>query len=124
MTPYLLLDSIDCDGIEKALLFVDGVEVVPLLSSGGGVRQSAKNPKHFVIVLNDYHKDTEELLETFVHEVLHIVLFVSFPLADHEEHHPKIREIAAQSVKGHHKRIRFIVSHYLSEEKFRQMTAS
>lgn len=121
MTPDLLLDSMDCDGIEKALLWVDGVEVVPQLSSGG-VRQSDKNPAHFVVALNDYHENMHDLLETFVHEVLHIVLFASLPLADQEKCHDKIREIAVRLATEHKERVHLILSRYLSEEKLKAMT--
>lgn len=124
MTPDQLLNSVDCVDLEKALAWVDEVKALPLLSSGG-VQKSEKIENHFVIVLGeDPHGSMQALLETFVHEILHIILFVSFPLADHEAHHERIREVSAQLAKVHGKRVQFLLLRYLPSELVRKMSCS
>ena len=120
MTIDQLLDSIGCDELEQAFRWIDSVEVVPIISAGG-VRPSEKISGHFIVCLNDYHASSQELLETFVHEILHTIISVSFPLADHEEHHPKIREVSAHLAAAHRKRIRFLLSRHVSDEPLRAM---
>lgn len=119
-TPYQLLDSVGCNELKQAFLWIDGVEVKPLISAGG-VRPSEIIHGHFVVMLNDYHENTQELLKTFVHELLHIILFVSFPCADHEEHHAKIREISTFLVENHTARVQNLLLRYIPKEKLGQM---
>lgn len=120
MTAHQLLDSIGCNELEQTFRWIDSVEVVPMISAGG-VRQSDTNCAHFVVTLNDCHKNTEELLETFVHELLHVILFVSFPCANHEDHHAKIREASASLVENHTATVQHLLLRYIPKEKLEQM---
>lgn len=123
MTPDQLLISVDYSEIEKSLVWVDEVKTMPLFSAGG-VRKSEID-SHFVIVLcEDPHGSTQELLETFVHEILHIILFMSFPLADHEEYHPRIREVSVRLAIKNRVKLMSLLSRYLSSATIQNMVRS
>ncbi|MDP2593461.1 MAG: hypothetical protein Q8P52_02310 [bacterium] len=116
------LESVGIEEVEKVLCSVEKVAVESTLISAGGVRQGSSAQK-FVIVLGDYHKNINDLLEVVAHEVLHIVLNNRFPSADHVLYEQKICEASQRIVESYGRQLLVILHRYMSADKIRQMTA-
>ena len=104
--------------------FVAGVEIKPLLNSAGGVEQSDTATSRFVIVVGDYHEDRVDLLKTFVHEVLHILLFIRFRITGQEDYHSEIRRISDQLAKLYKEELWQILAGYVPESTLTRTLSS
>lgn len=114
--PSCVLKAVDLLQIQEMLrFFVPRVAIKALAFSAGGVEQEDASVNTFVIVLADYHKSRTDLLTTFVHEILHILLFIRFPRADQECFHSQIVMVSDQLAKMHEKELWQLLISYVSE---------